>query len=125
MTLEVVSLTKVDLTEANLLCDFYGPLLTDHQCHIWQLYFQENWSLAEISDLQKVSRAAVADVLDRTAHLLIDFESKLGLIAAMRQRQTQLGHLLALLQQMAPSALGVEALTVARDLALEEGLSDV
>lgn len=118
-------MNNVDVTEANLWFDFYGPLLTDHQSHIWQLHFQEDWSLAEISAVQGVSRAAVQDVLERTANLLRDYERKLGLVAAMRQRQTRLSRLMQVLGQLPGDPQVREAMALARGLALEEGLSDV
>ncbi|MCL4352772.1 MAG: RNA polymerase subunit sigma-70 [Firmicutes bacterium] len=118
-------MNNVDVTEANLWFDFYGQLLTEHQSDIWQLHFQEDWSLAEISALQGVTRAAIQDVLERTANLLRDYERKLGLVAAMRQRQATLSRLVKLLSQLPVGPQVGEAMELARGLALEEGLSDV
>ena len=46
--------------EIGLLYDFYSELLTPHQKRISQLYFEDNYTLAEIADVTGVSRQAVS-----------------------------------------------------------------
>ena len=43
----------------NSLYDIYGELLTEKEKDSFIAYYQENYSLAEIADLKKVSRNAV------------------------------------------------------------------
>ncbi len=116
---------KLDVIQANLLVDFYGSLLTDHQREVWHLYFAEDWSLSEIGQMLGVSRAAVADVVDRTAGVLAQYESKLGLIAGSEIRQRKLMRLVHEISRMAGDQQDVPALQLARELAVEEGLTDV
>lgn len=71
---------KKDIVRRALLLDYYGPLLTEKQRQIYDLYFQEDLSLGEISDLQKVSRNAVYDLLVRTDEKMERYEEALGLI---------------------------------------------
>ena len=61
------------------LLDLYGPLLTGHQRQILHLAWEEDWSLAEIAERERVSRAAIHDVIRRTAQSLDGYERKLGL----------------------------------------------
>ncbi len=116
---------KRDIIRANLLVDFYGTLLTDHQREVWHLYFAEDWSLAEIGQTLGVSRAAIADVVDRTAGILAQYEDKLGLIAGAEMRQKKLHRLVREIALMVEDNEDVPALQLARELAGEEGLTDV
>ena len=66
--------------EIGLLYDFYSELLTPHQKRISQLYFEDNYTLAEIADVTGVSRQAVHDVIRRCTRTLEEYESKLRLM---------------------------------------------
>ena len=66
--------------EMALLADFYGPLLTEKQRNVWELHYQQDFSLTEIADLAKISRQAIHDLLKRTEKILVGYEEKLGLM---------------------------------------------
>ena len=68
------------IAERALLFDFYGPLLTQKQSMIWDLHYQEDYSLSEIAVEEGISRQAVYDILKRTEKILQDYENKLKLI---------------------------------------------
>ncbi|UWG96147.1 YlxM family DNA-binding protein [Dehalobacter sp. DCM] len=70
-----------EIAETALLYDFYGPLLTAKQGKIWDLYYQQDYSLSEIADTEGISRQAVHDLLKRTEKILEDYELKLKLIS--------------------------------------------
>ncbi len=112
---------SLDRVRAGLLFDMYGALLTDHQQEVWQLYYLDDWSLAEIGEARGISRAAVHDLLDRTHRLLEDYEARLGLLATHERRRTRF--------QQIREALGAPADSPARTIlerwAEEEGLTDV
>lgn len=59
--------------------DFYGCLLTEHQCEMIRLYYDCDISLYEIAEQFGVSRQAVRDTIKRAETLLISYEEKLGL----------------------------------------------
>ncbi|MEL1134075.1 YlxM family DNA-binding protein [Desulfitobacterium sp. THU1] len=63
-----------------LLADFYGPLLTPKQGRIWDLHYEQDFSLVEIAESENISRQAVYDLLKRTEKILHGYEDKLGLI---------------------------------------------
>jgi len=81
-----------------LLFDFYGPLLTDRQQDVFQMYFHEDLSLGEIGEELGVSRQAIYDILKRTGTILEELESKFGLVEKHEQRQQLYGEVLELIE---------------------------
>lgn len=75
------------------LYDFYYGLLTQRQCKYVSLYYMEDYSLGEISELYQVSRQAVHDTLKRTEDMLEDFESRLPLLSKYQERSRLLDDL--------------------------------
>ena len=72
--------------ELNKLFDLYGTLLTDKQILYFGLYFREDYSLQEISELYQVSRNAVFDHLKKVEEHLHFYEEKLHLLELQEQR---------------------------------------
>ena len=56
-------------------------MLTDKQKEIVSLYYEENYSLGEISENLNVSRQGVYDTLKRSEKILREYESKLHLVS--------------------------------------------
>ena len=75
------------LVEIGLLFEQYKMLLTDKQQEIISLYYNEDYSLGEISENLKVSRQGVYDTLKRSEKILREYEAKLGLVAKMKERE--------------------------------------
>ncbi|MGN1405590.1 MAG: YlxM family DNA-binding protein [Erysipelotrichaceae bacterium] len=71
--------------EGNLLLDFYGSLLTEHQLNVLNDYFVEDLSMNEIADELNISRAAVCDLINRSVKQLESYETKLNLISQDRK----------------------------------------
>ena len=67
--------------EMCLLFDFYGEMLTDKQKEMFDLYYNEDLSLAEISEHAGITRQGVRDSIVRAEHTLRDMEQRLGLVA--------------------------------------------
>ncbi|MGP1448741.1 MAG: YlxM family DNA-binding protein [Filifactor alocis] len=65
--------------EIELLFSLYQQLLTEKQRQVMEYYYQEDYSLSEISDLLGISRQAVHDNIKRTEIQLFEYESKLKL----------------------------------------------
>lgn len=70
----------------NQLLDAYMGLLTKKQREVLELYYEEDFSLAEIAEELHVSRAAVSDHLKRSEKILEDYEKKLKLVQRMTTR---------------------------------------
>jgi predicted DNA-binding protein YlxM (UPF0122 family) len=88
------------LVRTGLLYDFYGGLLTEKQRKAMELYYLEDWSLAEIASAEAVSRQAIHDLLHRSERLMEEYESKLGLMERFRRQQTELDAVNVQLEQM-------------------------
>ncbi len=65
--------------EISLLLSFYGKILTDKQQEATSLYYNEDLSLAEISEIVGITRQGVRDNIKRAESSLYDMENKLGL----------------------------------------------
>ena len=63
-----------------LLLDFYGEMLTDKQRDVVELYYDEDLSLGEIAETQKITRQGVRDSIKRGESQLHELEEKLGLV---------------------------------------------
>ncbi len=61
------------------LLDIYGALLTDRKRELLDYYYEEDYSLSEISELTGISRQGIRDSIKKSEAELLDFESKLHL----------------------------------------------
>ncbi len=82
------------------LFDAYRALLTDHQERILHLYLEEDWSYGEIAERERVSRAAIYDLIRRARALLKAHEARLHLLARERRLNSSLGRLRIRLQEL-------------------------
>ncbi|WP_346349819.1 putative DNA-binding protein [Lactococcus petauri] len=79
----------------NTLFEFYATLLTDKQMNYIELYYADNYSLAEIAEEFNVSRQAVYDNIKRTEKVLEGYEEKLHLFSNYVVRNQLIDELLA------------------------------
>lgn len=63
----------------NILFGYYGNLLTEKQQNLFEEYYGEDYSLAEIASVYNISRNAVHDTIKKVLSSLDEFEEKLGL----------------------------------------------
>jgi len=73
-----------------MLFDFYGELLTDRQKEFFDLYYNEDLSLAEIAENYGISRQGVRDVIVRAEGIMTEMEDKTGIIKRFHLMQGQL-----------------------------------
>lgn len=78
-----------------LLFDFYGDILTDKQQDVIDYYYNEDLSLAEISEHLGITRQGVRDSIKRAEGTLIEMEDKLGLAKRFKEIQAGLDQIVA------------------------------
>ncbi len=79
-----------------MLFDFYGDLLTDRQKEFYDLYYNDDLTLAEIAENYDITRQGVRDIIVRAERTLEDIEEKTGLIRRYREIREIAGRLRAL-----------------------------
>lgn len=70
-----------------LLFDFYGDILTERQKEFYDLYYNEDLSLAEIAENYGISRQGVRDVIVRAEGIMTELEEKTGIIKRFKAMQ--------------------------------------
>ncbi|MBQ4042848.1 MAG: DNA-binding protein [Clostridia bacterium] len=74
----------------SMLFDFYGDLLTDRQKEFYDLYYNEDLSLAEIAENYGITRQGVRDVIVRAEAYLTEVEDKTRLIRRFHEMRRQI-----------------------------------
>ncbi len=65
--------------ETVVLLDMYAGLLTEKQRALCDMYYNQDYSLAEIAEIENTTRQAVRDGIEKAREKLHDTEQKLGL----------------------------------------------
>lgn len=83
-----------------MLLDFYGQMLTQKQFEILDLYYNNDYSLGEISNYLEISRQAVYDNLKRGKNSLVSLEDKLSLIKRFNEYKIQIEKIDKILEEL-------------------------
>lgn len=67
---------RLELTE---LYELYNGLLTPKQCNIFELYYDDDYSINEICEILDITKNGVYNSLKQTEKKLFDFEQKLNI----------------------------------------------
>ena len=89
--------------QISFLLDFYGEVLSPRKRTVLELYYNDDFSLAEIAQEIGISRQGVRDLIKKAEEELRFYEEKLGLARRFREAQQSAEELLTLLR-----ASGVE-----------------
>lgn len=65
--------------ETVLLYDIYSSLLTPKQRRLCDMYYNQDYSLSEIAEIEQTSRQAARDGIGKAKQKLLHFEESLGL----------------------------------------------
>ncbi|WP_458863661.1 YlxM family DNA-binding protein [Acidaminobacterium chupaoyuni] len=71
---------KSDTFHMSMLFDFYGELLTEKQKELFDLYYNEDLSLTEISEIAGITRQGVRDAIVRAETILRETEDRVCLV---------------------------------------------
>ena len=74
----------------NLLLDFYSELLSDGQREALEYFYSDDLTLSEIASLTEITRQGVRDRILKGERVLLDTESKLGLVARFQEQKAAL-----------------------------------
>lgn len=80
--------------EISLLFDFYKDMLTQTQQQAVSLYYNDDLSLKETSDILGMSRQGVRDALNRAKASLYEYEEKLSLCRRYNKTSAELDSLM-------------------------------
>ena len=81
---------KKDTVYLTMLLDYYGELLTDKQREYFDLHYNQDYTLAEIGEMNGISRQGVWDIIKRAEATLKEIEAKTGLVARFAARREAL-----------------------------------
>ena len=73
--------------EVSTFLDFYADLLTENQRMVLSLYYNEDFSLAEIAENQGITRQGVRDTVQKAQTQLFELEKKLRLAQRFNEMQ--------------------------------------
>ncbi len=65
--------------ETVVLLDMYAGLLTEKQRRLCDMYYNQDYSLTEIADIENTTRQAVRDGIEKAREKLHDTEERLGM----------------------------------------------
>ena len=82
-----------DVKEISLLLDFYGELLSERKQSVLALYYNEDFSLAEIAEDIGISRQGARELIKKAEEELRHLEEKLGLVAKFEQARRHIANI--------------------------------
>lgn len=80
--------------DISVLLDFYGDALTPKQREVIEFYYNEDLSLAEIAQIEGITRQGVRDSIKRGESTMNELEQKLGIAARFKRVQDALGEIM-------------------------------
>ena len=84
-----------------LLLDFYGEILPDRQREALDMYYNDDYSLSEISEIVEISRQGVRSAIKKGEDTLSELETKLHLLEKFTQMKSESEKIAAVLEKVA------------------------
>jgi predicted DNA-binding protein YlxM (UPF0122 family) len=91
-----------------LLIDLYGAVLTSKQRDMLELYYNEDLSLSEIAENEKITRQGVRDSIKRAEQILCDMEEKVGACARFEKVRGALDKIRCLTEDIEKASLNLK-----------------
>ena len=80
--------------KVSILLDIYGKLLTEKQFKLLNDYYNNDLSLSEIAENERITRQAVRDNLKKGENKLLQFEEKLLIMKKTIEKEEQISKIL-------------------------------
>lgn len=90
-----------ELIRITMLLDYYGTLLTEKQNQILKMYYEEDYSLAEIADNYNITRQAAFDAIKKGEAVLNKYEQALNLAQKQTEKEKTAEEIRNLLSKLA------------------------
>ncbi len=100
----------------SILLEIYGKLLTQKQYHLLNDYYNNDLSLAEIAENEKITRQAVRDNLKKGERRLFDYEEKLKIMKKNRMQEEQIAIILSEINTLTENSSDTEVANVLEDV---------
>ncbi len=84
-----------------ILLDYYKAMLTEKQAEVIDLYYNQDLSLAEISELMDVTRQGIRDHIKRGEESLMHLEEKLHLAEKAEFEQQRFDQMHSVIEELA------------------------
>ncbi len=81
--------------KVSMLCQIYGKLLTQKQLEVLNDYYNNDLSLSEIAENNKITRQAVRDIIKKGENKLFELEEKLQIMEKMMKQEKLLQEVLS------------------------------
>lgn len=88
-----------DVKKLSLLLDFYGELLSERKQSVLALYYNEDFSLAEIADEIGISRQGARELIKKAEEELRHFEEKLRLVERFEEAKRHIASIRTLSEE--------------------------
>ena len=92
---------KKDTVYLTMLLDYYGDLLTDKQKEYFDLHYNQDLTLAEIGEMNGISRQGVWEIVRRAEAAMRAIDERTGLVARYNERREAVRSIRALLTPLA------------------------
>ena len=81
--------------KVSILCDLYGKLLTKKQFEFLDDYYNNDLSLSEIAENNRITRQAVRDIIKKGEKKLFEYEEKLQFMKRMSNQEKTIEQVLS------------------------------
>ena len=90
--------------KVSMLWQIYGKLLTKKQYNVLNDYYNNDLSLSEIAENNKISRQGVRDILMKGEGKLFEYEEKLAIMKKSKMQEEQIQIILSQLSEIKDSS---------------------
>ena len=90
--------------EIGILVEIYGKLLTKKQYDVINDYYNNDLSLSEIAENNKISRQAVRDLIKKGESKLFEYEEKLNIMKKTQINEQTIQNVLAQLSKISENS---------------------